>query len=136
MTILLSLAYNSAKATHLMGGDLSYECVGNNQFRVTLKVYRDCNGINSGSYEVVYISENCGTGSQTMPKISFQEITPVCPGLIGTACNGSGVYGVEEHVYQTTLSLNLSCVNIKFYWRRCCRNGAISTLSSPLSEHY
>jgi hypothetical protein len=122
-------------ATHLMGGDLSYECLGNNQYRVTLKVYRDCNGINAGSYEVMYMSANCGSGAQYMTKVSSQEITPVCAGFTGTACNGGGgTYGIEEHIYQTTMNIPLTCTNIELYWRRCCRNGAITTLSSPLSE--
>ena len=122
-------------ATHLMGGDLSYECLGNNQYRITLRVYRDCNGINAASYEVMYMSANCGTGTQYMTKISTQEITPVCAGFTGTACNGGGgTYGIEEHVYQTTMNIPATCTNIELYWRRCCRNGAITTLSSPLSE--
>lgn len=32
-------------ATHLMGGQITYECIGPNQYRVTVKLYRDCGGI-------------------------------------------------------------------------------------------
>lgn len=30
-----------AKATHAMGADLTYECVGPNQYKVRLSFYRD-----------------------------------------------------------------------------------------------
>jgi hypothetical protein len=127
-TLFFLFFLSHTHATHLMGGDLSYECLGGNQYKITLKVYRDCNGINAGSYEVIYITANCGTGYQTMSKTSITEITPTCPGFTGSSCNGgSGTYGVEEHIYQTTVTIPSSCVNIDFYWRRCCRNGAINT---------
>ncbi|MFN7116933.1 MAG: putative Ig domain-containing protein [Saprospiraceae bacterium] len=31
-----------AKATHIVGGEITYECLGNNRYELTLKVYRDC----------------------------------------------------------------------------------------------
>jgi gliding motility-associated-like protein len=40
------LASTPAWATHIVGGELTYECLGNNQYRITLNVYRDCfNGV-------------------------------------------------------------------------------------------
>ena len=41
-------------ATHLMAGDLTYTCLGNGEYKVTLKVYRDCNGIDVGSIEFIH----------------------------------------------------------------------------------
>ncbi len=126
-------------ATHIMGGDLSYECTStsstSSDYRVTLKVYRDCNGINPGSYSITYTTDNCGSNNVSMSKISVTEITTICPGSTGTACNGSGIYGIEEHVYEGMITIPSTCTGITIYWRSCCRNGAISTLSSPLSEN-
>ncbi|MBK9459838.1 MAG: hypothetical protein IPN94_10490 [Sphingobacteriales bacterium] len=31
------------KAAHLVGGEMSYECLGGNSYRINLYVYRDCN---------------------------------------------------------------------------------------------
>lgn len=135
--IILGLFTNitTTNATHLMGGDLSYECLGNGDYRVTLTVYRDCNGINAGSTQTLTTIDNCGLNDYTMTKISSQEITPTCPLFTGSACNnGGGIYGVEEHIYQVTLNIPTSCSNITLSWRRCCRNGAINTLTNPLSE--
>jgi len=32
------------RATHLMGGQITYECIGPNRYRITVKLYRDCGG--------------------------------------------------------------------------------------------
>ena len=52
---------SEAHATHAMGGELSYVCLGNNQYRVTLNFYRDCNGVAAPT--------NCNNG------LSFNEVT-------------------------------------------------------------
>ena len=36
----------NAFATHIIGGEMSYKCLGNNKYEITLTVYRDCfNGV-------------------------------------------------------------------------------------------
>jgi hypothetical protein len=130
------LSISSSYGTHIMGGELTYTCLGNNQYELTLIIYRDCNGINLGSTQIINQIDDCGTSTNhSIPLISFQEITPVCPNIQGTACNGGGgVYGIEEFIYKTTLTLAPNCTNINFSWNLCCRNYAINTLSSPGSE--
>ena len=39
------LIFNNAKATHMMGGDITYECISNGKYKFVIKVYRDCRGI-------------------------------------------------------------------------------------------
>ena len=41
--ILISL---SLQATHIVGGEMNYRCLGDDQYEITLSVYRDC--INAG----------------------------------------------------------------------------------------
>lgn len=36
------IAYLPVNATHLIGADISYECIGPNEYEVILNVYRDC----------------------------------------------------------------------------------------------
>ena len=31
----------SSKATHLVGGEMSYKCLGGNQYEITLTIFRD-----------------------------------------------------------------------------------------------
>ena len=134
LTLLLSTTLaDNLYATHAMGADLTYNCIGNNQYRVKLQFYRDCNGINADSIETISVSApGCASFTLNLPLISVTEITPSCPGLVGTACNGgNGQFGIQRFVYEGTVSLPATCSIWTLGWQLCCRNNAISTLTSP-----
>lgn len=40
--ILLSF---TCKATHIVGGEITYDYLGNDKYRIVLKVYRDCSSL-------------------------------------------------------------------------------------------
>jgi hypothetical protein len=134
--LLCLMTPQQANATHSMGLDLTYAPTANaNEYQVTLTFYRDCNGVNAPSTPTVNWSAVCGTGSALLQQISKTEITPACPGIVGTACNGgNGVYGIEEYVYQGLVTFPAGCTDVKLSFGLCCRNGAITTLANPLSE--
>ncbi|MEL7532527.1 MAG: SprB repeat-containing protein, partial [Bacteroidota bacterium] len=132
--ILLNL--QSVKATHLMGGDLTYQCVGGNTFQFTLTLYRDCRGIplSTNNQRIVMFSNSCGIQESNINLNfqSFQEITPICPAQqANSACNGGPVPGVEEYIFTATVTLPQQCTDWTFYYVRCCRNGAITNLVNP-----
>ncbi|WP_052597593.1 T9SS type A sorting domain-containing protein [Aureispira sp. CCB-QB1] len=126
---------SEASASHSMGLDLTYRCVGNNQYEINLTFYRDCNGIGVPQTTNVNWAAVCGSGSVRLSQVSMQEITPSCPGIVGTACNGgNGVYGIEEYKFQGILTLPAGCSNVTLSYSNCCRNNAITTLNSPSGE--
>ena len=43
ISILLAVAFQ-LRASHLMGGEITWTCQGNGQFVFHMKLYRDCNG--------------------------------------------------------------------------------------------
>ena len=63
----LLLWQGEAHATHAMGGELSYTCLGNNRYLVTLNFYRDCNGVAAPT--------NCNNG------LRFNVASSACGGL-------------------------------------------------------
>ncbi len=136
--MLLLGGAQEAHASHGQGTDIVYSCTGiPNQYNVTLSIYRDCRGVNLGTTARVSYS-GCGvTGSITLNRQSLTDITPICPGD-PTACDrGGGAFGSEQHVYTGTLTLPATltgCNNILMSYSLCCRNNAITTLSSPGSE--
>jgi hypothetical protein len=130
----LLVCSQEAKATHAMGADLTYTCIGNNQYAVTLSFYRDCNGINIPNTASISWSGSCGSGTERITRSSITDITPICPGIVGSACNGgNGVFGIEQHIYTGVITLPGNCTNVEFGYRLCCRNNAITTLS-PSSQ--
>ncbi|MCX7652163.1 MAG: PKD domain-containing protein [Bacteroidia bacterium] len=142
---LLSVSY--LWATHYLGGNLSYECLGPapgnpglTRYRVTVVIYRDCNGISIGSITVRWRSIQCGVDqSVTIPEPTFgspgygRDVTPVCTGQ-PTACpNGAaGLYGIQRWIYQTTISLPSGCGSDWIIWHdNCCRSNSIDNLDNP-----
>tara|TARA_B110000483_G_scaffold62694_3_gene78081 strand:+ start:429 stop:4145 length:3717 start_codon:yes stop_codon:yes gene_type:complete len=134
-TVIFLLNTNTAHATHALGGDLIYTQVGANTFNITLKLYRDCNGIPLYAFEDIEWHSSCGSGVVTAFRNGYTDITPTCPGL-PTACqSGSGTIGIEEHVYTTTVNIPSGCTDIVFDYTLCCRNYSITTLANPGSEN-
>lgn len=129
---------NTASATHSMGFDMTYECLGGNQYKVTLSFYRDCNGIPAyqGTAPNVTWTGSCGSGVVNMGNRQVVEITPSCPGIVGSACNGgNGIYGIEKHTFIGLVTLPSGCTSVSFQHGVCCRNQVITTLNTPLSTN-
>ena len=120
-----------------MGADLTFQCLGPNQYRVTLTVYRDCHGIPlSGPLVINVSSAQCGVNttlslSQVGPPV---DITPVCFAT-NSYCHGGPGVGVEKYIFQGILNLPPGCgSDWVLSWELCCRNAAITTLTSPGNE--
>lgn len=102
------LSFFNANASHIAGGDLSYTCIGGNDYLITLSFYRDCSGITEMTTESIKFTSSCtGTFNVTLnklPPINGIEVTPVCPGQT-TTCGGGSLYGLEKFVYQGQVTL-------------------------------
>lgn len=128
-----------ASATHLMGSDLSYKCLGNNQYELTLTVYRDCKGIDLFPQTWVDIkSTSCQYSTTSMLELEPGypiDVTSSCPGQVSYCQDPTlGQFGFEQWVYKDTVTLIQGCSNWQFSWSMCCRNGATTSLNTPLSE--
>ena len=134
LIIFLSFSSQKSYATHALGGDLRYEQIAPNQYLITLRVYRDCNGINLNSSATVKWTGTCGNGNAVATRNSVLDITPLCPGL-PTACGGgSGSIGIEQNIYTAIITVPAGCDDIIFNYSLCCRNHSITTLLAPGSE--
>src|SRR5665213_2079808 len=76
------LAPFSARATHVMGADIQWICVGKDSFEIIVKAYRDCNGIPLGGTDLTYFSSSPGTcvgSASANPNVCCgTDITPTC----------------------------------------------------------
>ncbi|GIV33612.1 MAG: hypothetical protein KatS3mg031_1147 [Chitinophagales bacterium] len=125
--------------SHAMGTDITFQCLGNNQYRISVAFYRDCAGINAPtSISVSYFSPSCnipaGTYSQTLTLQGSQEVSPLCPSqLANSSCNGGALPGVQQYVYSGVITLPASCSDWIVGYAECCRNNAITNLASASS---
>lgn len=135
--VFFSLAYSKhAHASHAMGADLSYECLGGDSFRVTLNFYRDCFGIDAPTDALINLSSvSCGIGSLsfTLPLVGVaQEVSSLCPAsLPQSTCNGGSLPGVEQYIYSDVIVLPAQCSDWVVSYTLCCRNDLITTLVTP-----
>lgn len=123
-------------ATHVLGGDIQYTCVGSSSYDLVHRVYRDCGGINLGAtQDVDYQSGDCGVNTDiTLTRTSIQEISPLCPTEPSACGGGSGTIGIEMHTYQGTLNLPGNCGDWMLSYRLCCRSNAITNLINGNSD--
>ncbi len=132
-------ASQKANASHAMGADLTYQCLGGNTYKLRLSFYRDCIGINAPSSVYVKInSASCGQnlGITCKPITGTgQEVTAMCPAANST-CNGGSFTGIQEWIYEGTVTLPMQCSDWIFSYSLCCRNAAISTITNPGSSTF
>ena len=81
--IILALnlfTFSNAYSTHVFGGEITWECVGQDSFIINVAVYRDCNGI--GLWRAPIVIKCASTGSvivrDTANLPTPTDITPVC----------------------------------------------------------
>lgn len=137
---LLSIASLSpAMATHLMGGEITWECTPSGQYIFTMVVYREC------GQGAVPLQPNQTISSQaaTIPvsRISVTEISPTCLGGGSISCNSSPscVGAVERHIFKSgviTLTGTPPVGGWTFSWYNCCRPGCVVNLVNPGSTGY
>ncbi len=137
--LMLFCGIRQSYASHAMGADLTYECLGGNTYKIRVSFYRDCIGIPApGSITVNVRSNSCnqnfGVTCNPIPGTG-QEVTALCPTAL-TTCNGGIFTGIQEWVYEGVVTLPMQCVDWTFSWTHCCRNAAINTITSPGSSTF
>ncbi|MBK9423236.1 MAG: T9SS type A sorting domain-containing protein [Bacteroidetes bacterium] len=120
--------------THAAGSDLTYTCLGGNQYRLEATFYRDCNGIPEPAFITFYYrSASCGFNynvTATPDSGSGVEISLPCSTAVST-CNGGTESGVRKFVYHATINLPGNCADWVFSYSVCCRNCTITTIQDP-----
>lgn len=128
---------SKVQASHAMGAELTYECLGGMQYRLTYAFYRDCSGISAPPSVGVSYSSSC-FGSATVNLVPIPSspsfISPVCPTAV-TTCHGGVYTGIEEWIYTGIVTLPGPCADWIFAYAECCRNASITTVSLVTSDN-
>lgn len=142
ISILLVFCYLiDVSATHIVGGDMAYRCLGNNDYEITLTLRRDCiNGsqqapfddpANVGIFDAQgLLLTTLGTSgvlrmnynnNDTLDEFMFKNC-----GLIG------GDVCVHTTKYRDTIKLPFRTGGYILAYQRCCRNFTITNIINPL----
>ncbi len=118
------LTVSDLRATHIMGSDISFRCLGGNNYEVVVAVYRDCSGVTVPTSITVDIASGCGNSTVTCtldPNTSNLEVSQLCPTAVST-CAGGSLPGVELYTYVGSITVQPSCGVYTFSYDDCCRN--------------
>ncbi len=124
----------SAWATHIYGGDLTYQHLGNNQYTVRLVVYRDCGPTNvngtdfdSEVYIGIFDYQNNLYDLLTVPLSSSN--TSLLPSQLENPCfTVPPNVCVEQAIYLTNVTLPFDPNGYTLTYQRCCRNTSIDNI--------
>lgn len=121
--------FSSTMASHVSGGEITYVCLGNNQYLVTLNLFRDCSGASMGTSMSVNFRSTCGGNfNVALPLINpgGTEVSQLCAADIGrSTCNGGPLPGMQNYIYQGTVTLT-PCNTWTMSWSLCCRNPSVN----------
>ena len=134
--VLLSWGF-MAMATHIVGGEISYEDLGGGTYRIRLVVYRDCgpanaNGTGFDDAAAVGIFNSNGQLVDVVNiPLSFQNVDDVPVYLANPCGTPPPSVCVEQAVYQEVVDIGESPNGFTLSYQRCCRNPSIINLNNP-----
>jgi Secretion system C-terminal sorting domain/PKD domain len=138
LLFLLGISAPKVMASHGMGGELTWTCLGTGEFVFQMKFYRDCNGITPSN--TLNMVTNHSIGSITLNLIQQNDISPdgyysngisLCPNC-ASGGNPAIVGLVEEYIYESApVALNGIPPSTGWYfrWGECCRSGALTNVT-------
>ena len=133
-------------ARHIIGGVITYKCLGagqqanTNRYEFTMKMYRDCSCTNCANFDsspqgdraatvTIYVgTSRTPFGTLSLPQPTITNIQPnvdnPCLILPPNVC-------VEEGIYTWTMNLPIIAESYHITYQRCCRNVTISNIQEP-----
>ncbi len=129
---IFCLALNYARATHIVGGEIYYDNLGNNDYKIHMKVYRDCfNGIpplDSPAFVTIFDASGTMVTTLNMPLLSS---TTIPPSINNPCIQTPNNVCVQEGVYELIVNLPPKVGGYYIVYQRCCRNNSILNLVNP-----
>ena len=136
--LIMILYAATSNASHIMGGEISYQWQSGTTYTVRLNLYRDCMGILFDPVQTIeYRSATCGLNNIfTVYQVgTTTPVSPICNASVSnSSCNGGPLFGVEQWIYEGVVTLPGNCSDWVLSYIMCCRNGMITNLSNAASS--
>ncbi|HMN91352.1 MAG TPA: gliding motility-associated C-terminal domain-containing protein [Saprospiraceae bacterium] len=126
-----------SQATHIVGGEMNYTCLGDDRYEITLTIFRDCfygdplawfdNPASIGIFD----QQNRLVGQVLVALMGNDTLSPVlrvqCFVAPPSVC-------VHTTTYRTTVTLPFREGGYQLAYQRCCRNQTIQNIINPLAS--
>jgi gliding motility-associated-like protein len=140
--ISLSGGYFHANATHIVGGEIGYKCLGDNTFQIKLDVYRDC--LNAAPNALFDDPASIGIFNREGILVMELLISPafVSGGMVDDTLNydesdpclvSPPDVCVHTTTYLDTVQLDPIPGGYQIVYQRCCRNETITNIEDPIA---
>tara|TARA_B110000305_G_scaffold242049_1_gene319374 strand:+ start:9612 stop:11351 length:1740 start_codon:yes stop_codon:yes gene_type:complete len=129
IAFLLALSFQ-AGATHIVGGEVYYDSLGNDEYRVTFEIYRDCSGSGFDSPLDYTVFNANGT------VFSVFNIPLPTPDTLAVVYDDPCVTPptdicIERAIYIQTISLPANVDGYYVAYQRCCWANNIANIVTP-----
>ena len=136
LAALFLLTSINLSASHLLGGEITWECRSNGKYQFTLVLYRDCGGITLPTTAQTLVN-NAGVLISCSYVGTKDVLTSCYQGT--TSCGGSpaGQGKIQKYIYRSgdvQLTGTPPAGGWYFSWSSCCRPATIS--NGPANQGY
>ena len=130
---LLFLVPTNLIATHIVGGEINYRCLGNNDYEITLQIFRDCFfgepwfdepasiGIFGDNDSLLFDLRPFPMGNDTLDL----QLSNPCLVVPPNVC-------YHTTFYRDTVNLPFRPGGYQLAYQRCCRNQTLLNIIDPL----
>ena len=125
-----------SKATHLVGGEMTYTCLGDNLYEIQLVIYRDCGPTNTNGTGFDAVGDVAIYNSNN-EQVQLIQISNPVSSTIGDETVGNDCLElptdlcIEQGVYNFFVELPAIEGGYQIAYQRCCRNDQIINIDNP-----
>lgn len=123
-----------SRASHMIGGDVTYRCLGGNNFEITITLFQDCLYGEPGALSQdnpAYYSIFSGTNLVRADSVSALSTEIVDPNFSNACINNYPNTCMRKQVFRFTQNLPPTNVGYTIVYERCCRNASINNIVTP-----
>lgn len=128
--ILLLLTTNILLSLHIVGGTITYEALGNDEYQFTLQVYRDCQAVTGAPLDdpaAITIYNGANLVSSLSVSLTSDQLISV---IQNPVCSLDGVC-LQLGIYEFNATLPYHIDGYSVVYQRCCRTTILSNLVAP-----
>lgn len=133
LLILLFIgSFFQVQASHIVGGEVYYNYLGNDQYEVVFELYRDCNGATQFDNPMEFTVFNADNSVYSLHPV-FPFSIDILPVVYDDPCvTPPNDICIERAIYIDTVTLPMTPNGYYVSYQRCCWTGAIINIISPV----
>jgi len=122
------------RASHMIGGDVTYKCLGGNSFEITITLFQDCLYGEPGALSQdnpAFYSIFSGTNLVRADSVYALSTEIVDPNFSNACINNYPNTCMRKQVFRFNQTLPPTNTGYTIVYERCCRNASINNIITP-----